>query len=283
MLFNPVAFVDRPKDPGDPEEALEGYYLARAELTKSFNGPLKTLTLSFAVIPVHEGVNEDFGQLGYENFAGKLSLLLYDADIDFVALSGGSRSARYGIDFAYNLSTNLAMHAEAVFLPDAPTSYLSLGNPPQRKKRAGLQTLIGARYLSAHETTYIIEYYYNSIGASPEQMDLFYELLDSQAPTGQDIDTTFQEPYLVPFPMRHYFYARVSQKEPFGVLDFFPSLIGIVNLEDGSFTVTPEFLYKGVTNLELRLRGTVLIGRSDTDFGERPNDARIELRARYFF
>jgi hypothetical protein len=281
--FNPVAFIDRPKDPGDPEEALEGFYLARAELTKSFNGPLETLTLSLAVIPVHEGVNEDFGQLGHENFAGKLSLLLLNADIDFVALSGGSRSARYGIDFAYNLTTNLAIHAEAAYFPDAPVTYLSLGNLPQQEKRAEVQTLIGARYLSLQETTYILEYYNNGIGVSPDQMNLFYELLDSPAPSGVDMDITLHEPYLVPFPMRHYLYAKVSQKEPFGILDFFPSLIGIGNLEDGSFTVTPEFLYKGVTNLELRLRGTVLIGTSNTDFGERPNDARIELRARYFF
>jgi len=279
--FNPVAFVDRPKDPGDPEEALEGYYLARAELTKSFNGPLKTLTLSFAMIPVHEGVNEDFGRRGYENFAGRLSLLLFDADIDFVALSGGSRSVRYGVDFAYNLTTNLAVHAEAAYFPDAPVPYLSLDNPPQLEKRSGAQTLVGARYLSPQETTYILEYYYNSIGVSPEQMDLFYALLESQAPG--DVDMTFREPYLVSFPMRHYLYARVSQKEPFDILDFFPSLMGIVNLEDGSFTVTPELLYKGVTNLELRLRGAVIIGGSNTDFGERPNDARIELRARYFF
>ena len=83
--------------------------------------------------------------------------------------------------------------------------------------------------------------------------------------------------------MRHYIYIRVSQKEPFGLLDFFPSIAGIVNVDDGSFTVTPELLYKGITNLELRLRGTMLVGWADTDFGERPNDGRIELRGRYFF
>jgi len=89
--------------------------------------------------------------------------------------------------------------------------------------------------------------------------------------------------FRAPFPMRHYLYARVSQKEPFDILDFFPSLFTIINLEDGSFTLTPELLYKGVTNLELRLRGTVLLGAANTDFGERPSDARIEIRARYFF
>ena len=83
--------------------------------------------------------------------------------------------------------------------------------------------------------------------------------------------------------MRHYLYLRISQKEPFGWLDLFPSIIAIVNAEDGSFTATPEVLYKGITNLELRLRGTVLLGAAGTDFGERPSDGRFELRARYSF
>ena len=61
------------------------------------------------------------------------------------------------------------------------------------------------------------------------------------------------------------------------------SIIGIISLEDGSLTLTPELLYKGVTNLELRLRGTVFIGGEGTSFGERPGRARVELRARYFF
>jgi len=289
--FNPVAFVDRPKDPGDPEEALEGYYLARAEVTKSFNGPLKTLALSLAVIPVHEDVNEGFGKLGHENFAGRLSLLLFDADIDFVALSGGSRSARYGMDFAYNLTTNLAIHAEGALIPNASVSHLSpsdwiLGGPAgeaDEDERLAVQALVGTRYLSPQETTYILEYFYNSVGASRQQMGAFYDVFNTPPPLGVELDRALLSPYLVPFPMRHYVYAKVSQKEPFDILDFFPSVIGIVNMEDGSFMLTPELLYKGVTNLELRLRGTVFVGRADTDFGERPNDARVELRARYFF
>ena len=275
--FNPIAFVDRPKDPGDPEEALEGFVLARAELTKSFDGPLRTISLEVALLPVHEGVNEDFGRPGYENFAARLSLLLFDADIDLVALSGGSRSVRYGLGLAYNITSNLEVHAEAALMPDAPVPRLQSGEPPLTQKRAAVQVLGGARFLTPQETTFIVEYYYNGAGASPGQIGLFYELLNTADPSA------VLNYFRAPFPMRHYLYARVIQKEPFGVLDFFPAVVGMVNLEDGSFTVTPELLYKGFTNLELRLRGAVLFGRAETDFGERPNDARIELRARYFF
>jgi hypothetical protein len=42
-------------------------------------------------------------------------------------------------------------------------------------------------------------------------------------------------------------------------------------------------VYSGVSNLELRLKGTVLTGGHYTESGEKPNDLRLELRARYFF
>ena len=47
--WNPVSFVDRPKNPEDPEEALEGYFLLGGDFIRSFDGPLQTL----AFTPVH--------------------------------------------------------------------------------------------------------------------------------------------------------------------------------------------------------------------------------------
>jgi len=46
---------------------------------------------------------------------------------------------------------------------------------------------------------------------------------------------------------------------------------------------SPELLYDGITNLELRLKGTVLVGESFSEYGEKPNDAMFELRVRYYF
>ena len=46
---------------------------------------------------------------------------------------------------------------------------------------------------------------------------------------------------------------------------------------------SPELLYDGITNLELRLKGTVLVGDSFSEYGEKPNDAMFELRVRYYF
>lgn len=83
--------------------------------------------------------------------------------------------------------------------------------------------------------------------------------------------------------MRDYLYLRVSQKEPFDILYVTPAITTIANLQDSSFTITPELLYTGITNLELRLKGTAVIGSPMSEYGEKQNDARIELRVRYYF
>jgi len=83
--------------------------------------------------------------------------------------------------------------------------------------------------------------------------------------------------------MRDYLYLRVSQKEPFDILYFTPSLTGIFNINDKSFSIGPELLYTGIKNLELRLKTTFLVGNSYTEFGEKQNNSRIELRVRYYF
>ncbi len=83
--------------------------------------------------------------------------------------------------------------------------------------------------------------------------------------------------------MKDYLYARVSQKEPFNILYFTPSLTGIFNVNDKSFSLSPELLYTGITNLELRFKTSFLIGENDSEYGEKQNDYRAEFRVRYYF
>ena len=90
-------------------------------------------------------------------------------------------------------------------------------------------------------------------------------------------------PYGAPNPSRHYLYFRASQKEPFDILYFTPALTAIVNITDGSLVVIPELAYSPVTNLELRFRGSILVGGKGTDYGEKQNDYRLEFRLRYHF
>ena len=89
--------------------------------------------------------------------------------------------------------------------------------------------------------------------------------------------------YLRPNPGRDYLYARFSLKEPFDILFFTPALTTIINLDDQSYSLTPELLYTGFTNWELRLRFALLGGDADSEFGEKQNSNRLELRLRYYF
>jgi hypothetical protein len=89
--------------------------------------------------------------------------------------------------------------------------------------------------------------------------------------------------YGKPNPMRDYLYLRASQKEPFDILYFTPAITFITNISDKSTSISPELVYTGVTNLELRLKAIFLAGRKDSDFGEKQNAYKVELRARYYF
>ena len=83
--------------------------------------------------------------------------------------------------------------------------------------------------------------------------------------------------------MTDYLYVRLSQKEPFNILYFTPAITGMMNLSDGSFSLTPELLYTGFTNWEFRLRTGVIVGARNTEYGDKQNDYRIELRVGYYF
>ena len=92
--WNPAAFLDRPKDPDDPEVAQEGYIVTSADYIKSFDGPLKTLSFTPVLLPAYNHINDESWQTDNLNVAGRLYLLFYDTDIDFLFLLRGSRSDR---------------------------------------------------------------------------------------------------------------------------------------------------------------------------------------------
>jgi len=111
-----VGFAQRPKNPDDPNLLREGFIMALTDYTKSFNGPLQTATLTPVLVPVYEDINEDFGNINNLNFAGKLYLLFYNTDIDFMFLTGGSKTSRFGLDFSRNITPNFEIHGEFAFI-----------------------------------------------------------------------------------------------------------------------------------------------------------------------
>lgn len=290
--WNPVAFLGRAKDPDDPELNLEGFILASASWIKSFSGPLQTLSLSPVLLPVYDGFNDDFGETGHVNVGGKLYALLADTDIDLLFLAGGSGPNRYGLDFARNLTPSFEIHGEVAYLHNVRKRFLDATGVGSERKEDALSYLIGLRYLTEAETTWVVEYYHNGAGFNRAEMENFYRFvnrsyenfLDTGDASGlEQAENAGQGGYARMNPMRHYLYLRASQKEPFDILYLNPAVTTIVNLDDGSFSLSPEVLYTAITNLELRLKTTFFAGNRLSEFGEKQNDWRLELRMRYHF
>lgn len=290
--WNPVAFVDRPKDPDDPELNLEGFYMAGFDFIKSMDGPLRTVSFSPLLLPVDHGLNRDFGESGHINVAAKVYLLLYDTDIDFMVLKGESRPDRFGFDFSRNITTNLEIHGESAWIDDLRLKKVNAAGAVSESEIDAWSGLVGLRYLSRIDTTYILEYYRNGTGYSGSEAREFFTFVDraydayvtagNAAPIRKAANLT-QGAYGRSNPLRDYLYFRVSQKEPFDILYFTPAVTTILNLDDRSFSLSPELLYTRITNLELRLKGVLLHGGRGSEYGEKPTDGRLELRLRYSF
>ena len=286
--WNPVGFINRVKDPNNPEEALEGYVTADAELIRSFSGDLRTIALSAAMLPVWQGVNEDFGAEDHLNLAAKLYLLYRDTDIDFILFTGNSRTTRFGIDFSRNLGSNFEIHGELAHIPDQERLVIDRAGQRQRRHRNATSWLAGIRYLSTFDLTSIVEYFHQGTGFTEQEMARGFQAIkqgDGLGARGLESGTQPAEGggYWGPNPGRNYLYARLSQKEPFDLLYWTPALTAIVNLDDHSFSLTPELTYTGITNWEMRLRLSLVNGGEASEFGEKQNSNRVELRIRFFF
>ena len=290
--WNPVAFVDRPKDPDDPGLPLEGLIVASADYIKSFSGPLQTVSFTPVIIPVYENINDDFGKINSVDFAGKLYFLFHDTDIDFMFLRGNSKASRFGIDFSRNISSNCAIHGEFAFFDDFEKKFIDGNGMTFQRRYDAKSYILGMRYLTRYDTTFIFEYYRNGTGYRTGEMTDFFEFVnmgyDLFLVSGDDAllskaSALAKGGYGGRNPMTDYLYTRVSQKEPFGMLYLTPSVTWIFNVDDGSYSLSPELSYTGITNLQLRLKAGFIVGQRDTEYGEKRNDCRIEFRVRYYF
>ena len=140
---------------------------------------------------------------------------------------------------------------------------------PFQTKYDATSFLLGLRYLSSMDTTYILEYYHNGTGFSSSELmgfflftDKAFDTFESTGKTKQlkKAETLFQGNYGRMNPGKDYLYLRISQKEPFNILYFTPALTTIMNLDDRSFSISPELLYEGIKNWEFRLKGMALVG-----------------------
>ena len=288
--WTPTAFAERHKNPNEPDLAREGYWMIAADYTLSFKGSLKTISFSPVLIPVSRSINDDFSRDSGFNIAGRLYLLFLDTDIDLVVLMGKSQSLRYGLDFSRNLRTNWEIHGEIAYIKNMELTKTDESGRITTETSDVTRYLLGLRYLSKSETTTILEYYHNGSGFDALGMKAFHSFVDSaygaylnfgdesllQMANGLGTYSGFS-------PMRDYLFLRVSRKDPFNILYLTPAANVIWNLADGSASLIPEVMYKGFTNIELRMRAALLMGGQMEEFGEKPARVRFELRARLYF
>ncbi len=290
--WNPAAFFSRPKDFEDPDATLEGYYVVSGDFIKSMDSPLKTIALTPVILPVSEDINDEWGTKGDIIWGGKIYFFALDTDLDIMFLSGKKVEDRFGIDFSKNISVNLEIHGEAAIILDY-AKYITdqQGNLTEKKYNAK-NYLLGIRYLTNYDTTYIFEYFRNGQGYTRDEIKDYFSLIDdgyqeylssqsmAKLSKSRQYGSQFYNNQTI---MKDYFYLKVSQKEPFAILYFTPSILCIYNINDKSSSITPQIIYAPITNLEFELKTTMLFGKEYTEYGEKLNDYKVYAAIKYFF
>jgi hypothetical protein len=291
-IWNPAAFLDRAKSPEDPALALEGFTVVSADYIRTFDGPLQVVSVTPVVLPVFGDLNRSFGERGHLNVAGKLYLLLFDTDVDVMFLAGGSRPARFGFDVSRNLLSNIEVHGEWTRVPNDLTTTVSANGALEPRERPSTSVVVGLRYLTEVNTTFIIDFFRSGAGYTSAEMDAYFDVVKRgyEAWTASGDDRLLQcagrateAGYGRMNPMRNYLYGRVNQPDALGILYLTVGGSMIVNVDDGSFALLPEVQYRAPENLELRMLANVQRGGTRTEFGEKQANLRLELRVRYYF
>lgn len=280
--WNPVGLLERPKDANDPQVSREGYVVAGGSWVRSFDGPLAAASLVALLVPAGEDVNSTYGKHGHANPAAKLYALFHDTDVNFVWAGKGSRPARFGMDFSRNLGSALEVHGEWARTAGLEQPLVSADGRIAQRRGDATSALLGLRYLTRSDVTWIAEYYRNGAGYTRSQHADFL-VVATEEPDPRRRSVLAQSPYARPNPGRDYAHLRVSAKEPFDWLYVTPAFTAIANLRDGSMSLTPEVAYTGLSNVELRARAVWLHGGHDTEFGSRAIRRRVEAYARWFF
>lgn len=287
--WSPVAMVERIKDANDPTASREGFVMTSGEWTQSLTGPISAVSVTGLLLPTDGDTNADFGQTHSLNPAAKLYVLAWDTDIDLMWRAKGARPESFGVDFSRNLSSALEVHGEWARTLDAPRNTLDASGSI-RSSRADFDSyLLGLRYLTAGEVTWIAEYYRNGAGYTRQEMDTYYQFLNTALAAGaapalaSKALAVAQSGYGRPNSGRDYLYLKASVSEPFNWVYGAASVTAMVNLNDHSVQLTPELSYTGFTNWELRTRLIWLTGQTHTEFSEKASSARLEITGRYYF
>ncbi|MCD4742669.1 MAG: hypothetical protein K8R67_09380 [Desulfobacteraceae bacterium] len=289
--FSPSAFFARPKDIDDPDATLEGYNSLSADYIKSMEGVIKTFAITPILMPVTRHINDELGLENELIWGAKFYFFTFDTDIDLMFQVSKNLNNQIGIDFSKNLNPSFEIHGEAALVKDN-TKYIidEFGNTSEQEDTA-FNFLLGLRYLSEMETTYILEYYHNGEGYTADEYENYLEFiergynqyLNTSSMASISKSKKYASSYNQQAAMRDYIYLKISQKDPFDILYFTPAIIFIYNIDDQSASITPQLTYSPITNLTLDLKAGFLLGNSKTEYAEKINNAKIVFSMKYYF
>ena len=291
--WTPTGFVERQKDPSDPLLAREGFEMASVEWSKRFETDsadgLSSIALTGLVLPTSDHLNTDFGSKKSSNPAARLYLLAFDTDIDLMWRGKGARPESYGFDFSRNINPALEVHGEWARTVDATRNTITASGTGYSQLSSFNSWLLGFRYITPGEVTWVGEYYRNGAGYSAGELDDYFHFLghatanDAPATLAAKARQVAQSGYGRPNPGREYLYLKASVSEPFDWLYGAVSISAITNLRDNSYQITPEVSYTGFKDTEIRARLMFIDGKAHSEFGEKTLRNRLEIYAKFFF
>lgn len=323
--FTPVQIIEYPKNWVDPYQAREGNYQALLDI------PVGNASFRFAYFP-HATFDKDTeqGQSGIpdnikysggrEDYAARLSLLLWDSDITFeyyyADIIKDYKKNYYGMTFTRYWG-DLGVYAEAeghkgsdMDFIETKTEYI-MGNPmlvyywPSGKELVAIKEpdnkfyvnfSVGVNYTFPDDSKVSLEYYRNNEGYNKEEFDEFREFLvhDSEIFLEGDDKYSVEDDRLadkihtankllneVDRVRRNYLGITFDRPNTFD--DFFPHLNFVIGLDDGSIMIkgTLEYAVRDDTTISFDITGYT--GADDTEFGLKTEDYKAYLRLEYFF
>ncbi len=289
--FSPAAFFSRPKDIDDPDATLEGYFNLGADYIKSMDGPLKTLAVTPVVMPIGRDFNHMTGPKDELAWGSKFYFFAYDTDVDFMFLISDNINNQVGMDFSKNLNPSFEIHGEAALVKDYSQIIIDSYGKTSEQEYTALNYLLGLRYLSSQDTTWIFEYYRNGQGYTAQEYENYLtfiekgysQYLSNSSRTAITKSAKYAAYYNQQAAMRDYLYLKVSQKEPFDILYFVPAITCVYNMNDQSASITPQLTYSPITNLTVDLKAGLLTGKGKSEYGEKVSDAKITFSVKYYF
>ena len=286
--FNPVGYINPKKDPENPELSQSGVFLINYQYSKSFQTELlKNASLDLIAIPSTIIINNKISEIENTDIAGKLYILFWDTDIDFMGYYSKTNPKKAGIDFSRNILSSLEIHGEYSRFCSQP-KYTVLNNILKSENIAGTSFLLGIRWLNEWNLTTIFEYYHNDAGLTKKEFEDYNDFLVNGAVSGNNasisaVMNTNKNYFNSTNLMQDYLYLKISLPEPFNLVYFTPSVYTIYNIIDGSFIIGVPLSYKPITNFEFIFWPVLLAGDKNTEFGSKQYESKLDIWMRYYF